>query len=165
MHGQLRLRQFGTNGQGGQPNGVVLGGAVNLVRQPDASSSSHSNSRHSIQHEGHQRCLVFGKLSDQQNVNHHHQHHHHSDVVGVGVGCGGGGGGLGLGLGLTNLNGNSGSHSIRWMTTRNHLIAAWLPALSSPPSLEIYDTFNRYQTYRRSTSGCNKETLLADTKI
>ena len=147
-HHGLRSRQC--NGQGGQPHGTT-GGITALLRQQDHSSSSQSNSRHSIQHEGHQRCLVFGKLSEPHNQHqhqHHQLHHYYSEAGGVGASV------------VSN-----GSSSIRWIAARNHLINACLPALSAPPSLEIYESLTRFQSYRRSTDGCNKDPSFTDTKI
>lgn len=145
------LRSRHCNGQGGQPNGVT-GGITALLRQQDHSSSSQSNSRHSIQHEGHQRCLVFGKLSE-THIQHYNQHHHHQSQHYFSEAGGAG-----------SVASNGGS-SIRWIAARNHLNSAWLPTLSAPPSLEIYDSLTRYQSYRRSTGGCNKDLSLNDTKI
>lgn len=156
LHGLRSQRQFSLNGQGQQPNGSKNnGGGPSVLRQPaDNSSSSQSNSRHSIQHEGHQRCLVFGKLSSESAHQQNQQQHNCCHPLETGV--------------LMAINGRShSSHSGRWMSARNHLISAWLPTLSSPPSLEIYDSLNRNQTYRRTNSSCcnNKETQFADTKI
>lgn len=143
-HRVLRTRRC--NSQAAQLNGTS-GGAVSTVRQADHSSSSQNNSRHSVQHEGHQRCLVFAKASEPQAANHHHQQ---PFLMESGSG----------------VMASNGSHSIHWTRSRHHMISAWLPALVSSSSLhETCNSLARYQTYRRSASDYNKDTLLADTKI
>lgn len=147
IHHGLRSRQS-HNGQMGQPNGLS-----GVRHQPDHSSSSQSNSRHSIQHEGHQRCLVFGKLAEphhnQTHPNHfHHQRYQHQSYY------------------SPDPSDNS-AGAIRWITARKNFNSAWLTTLSAPPSLEIYNSLTHCQNYRHANrNGYNKEnSLWADTKI
>ena len=168
QHG-LRSRHSGMNGQlPGQPqHGITAVASLIRHQQPDHSSSSHSNSRHSIQHEGHQRCLVFGKLPEthQQNNQPHHYCHHrqtsthqqqHEQQQCVYYCC----------SSLETTGGNGGA--IRWITARKNFNSVWLPltTLSAPPSLEIYES--RCRNYRRTNNdnGYNiSNNFLADTKI
>lgn len=154
-HHGLRSRQCHSNGQSGQPNGITA--VASLIRlQPEHSSSSHSNSRHSIQHEGHQRCLVFGKLPESHHNQPPHCCHYHHQHQQTSYYC------------SSEMGGHNGG-AIRWITARKNFNSVWLPltTLSAPPSLEIYDS--RCQNCRRANDNGyiknNSNTLLADTKI
>lgn len=151
IHHGLRSRQS-HNGQSGQPHGLI-GVATIVRRQPDHSSSSQSNSRHSIQHEGHQRCLVFGKLPEphhNQTRHFHHQCYRHQSSY-------------------SPETSGDGAGTIRWITASKNSDSAWLPlkTLSAPPSLEIYNSLTRCPNYRPTNrNGYNKDdSLWADTKI